>query len=316
MQQQQQYYAEIPCTARVKKTGKPCQNKAYVLKDDRPYCNIHGKGGDPLPKNPHRKEDEKKRREAEKAEIKTAQLENQEMKRMGHVIVTKLPMMKKAEDHVGYLKVFPNFKHQNNPDGFGCRSLSPKAMGPIIHPQPNLPIALNLENLHQFSKCFPDDVDEKGNPSDIFFEMQRAAFLDPKPHRHKPNATGNKPLYSVWRHKDGTLEKLSYVQSRQIYCHYYEQFACHNPDFRKLQEWRAAGMNLQICGYDGYPVTESLETHYLDGSRPFGHEMVLYSMLVIENPQDYPWKKHTTLDFLVEIPELASEFAENKHVAQ
>lgn len=291
------YYGEVPCSGRIKKSGKPCQNKAYVLKEGRPYCNIHGKAGDPLPKNPNQKADKKKRLEAEKAVIQAAQAENQEMKRPGSVIVTKLLMMKDPEDHEGYLKVFPNYKHQNRPGGFGCRSLSPKAMGPIVHPQPDLPTAYNLENFWQFSKCFPEDVDEKGEPLESFFETQRAAFLDPKPHRHKPTATGNKPLYSVWRHKDGSLEKFLYVPSRQIYCHYYEEFASKSPDFKQLQEWRAKGMNLQICGYDGYPVTQSLETHYLDGSRPFGHEMVLYTMLVTEKPEDYPWRKHTTIDF-------------------
>lgn len=41
--------------------------------------------------------------------------------------------------------------------------------------------------------------------------------------------------------------------------------------------------NLRICGYDAYEVKENMkieeyEECYLDISRPFGHELVLYTM--------------------------------------
>jgi len=29
--------------------------------------------------------------------------------------------------------------------------------------------------------------------------------------------------------------------------------------------------------------------HYLDKSKPFGHELVLYTMLVVSDSKDYPW---------------------------
>lgn len=44
-----------------------------------------------------------------------------------------------------------------------------------------------------------------------------------------------------------------------------------------------------ICGFDGYPVAESLYHHYLDTSMPFGHELVLYTMLVEADPKKFPW---------------------------
>ena len=60
-------------------------------------------------------------------------------------------MMKPPEHIDGYLKVFPNFKHQNRKDGFGCASLSPKALGPVSDGSRH---AKNIENFHQGAKIF------------------------------------------------------------------------------------------------------------------------------------------------------------------
>lgn len=62
--------------------------------------------------------------------------------------------------------------------------------------------------------------------------------------------------------------------------------------FKKLKKYIDNGLNIQILGYDGYPVEKSLYEHYLDESKPFGHELVLYSMLTVETPSDYPWNKY------------------------
>lgn len=210
--------------------------------------------------------------------------------------------MKQPEHIDGFLKVFPNFKHQNRDDGFGCKSLSPKDMGPIDHGQPSLPIALNLENFHQGNKVFPSEVDqtdEEKEPLESFFVTQREMYLDPIPHRHKKEAVGknkNIPVYSIWERKDHTLVKCSYFQSRQFYCTFYERIAPTLEDFKYLQNLLEKGYNLQICGYDGYEVTQSLEEHYKDISRPFGHELVLYTLLTAK-PEDYPWRKYKTEDF-------------------
>jgi hypothetical protein len=48
------------------------------------------------------------------------------------------------------------------------------------------------------------------------------------------------------------------------------------------------GYNLNIQGYDGYNVTNILG-HYYDISRPFGHELVLYTLLTEDDPLQYPW---------------------------
>lgn len=58
------------------------------------------------------------------------------------------------------------------------------------------------------------------------------------------------------------------------------------------------GYNLQIVGYDGRSMagTTPLQA-YLDASAPFGHELVLWTMLTVENKDNYPWRKHKTFEF-------------------
>lgn len=100
----------------------------------------------------------------------------------------------------------------------------------------------------------------------------------------------NQPSYAVHKTIDGVVERrFTYVQSRYFYCHFYEQLAKETVDFKKLQHYLDEGINLRIVGYDGYNVTKDLYTHYTDPTKAFGHELVLYSLLVIANPSDYPW---------------------------
>ena len=47
--------------------------------------------------------------------------------------------------------------------------------------------------------------------------------------------------------------------------------------------------NLNIVGYDGYKPLEDYMEMYLDTTKPFGHEMVLYTMLNEEDRTKYPW---------------------------
>lgn len=73
--------------------------------------------------------------------------------------------------------------------------------------------------------------------------------------------------------------------------------------FLMIKKMLTDGYNICICGYDAYdPVTSDnrhmniadiIEHAYLDASRPFGHELVIYTLLALE-PSAYPWTKYTT----------------------
>ena len=294
------YYASIPCSSIYKNGGK-CKNKAYYFFDNSYRCGVHSKKNEriELPKNPNKERDKLRDISEQYKIIEKFKQDNFSNGKIGNVICSKLRMMKEVENIDGYLKVFPNFKHQNRKDGFGCSSLSPKSIGPIYHGQPDLPPAKNLENFHQGNKVFLSEVDKDKNPTKKFYECQIEFYNDVDAHRHKFTSK-DKPLYSLWRRKNGDEVKMSYFESRQFYCAFYENIVKNLDDFKILQEKMNGGYNLQICGYDAYDVNTDIETCYKDTKKQFGHELVLYTMLVYPE-EEYPWKKYKTEEYLEEI---------------
>jgi hypothetical protein len=299
------YFGENICTATYKngsKKGESCANNAYYIQDNKILCGVHShiKKRQKLPKNPNadiiREKDLKQKQELveEKAE------ENRKNKQKGHVICSAIKMMKPPPHYDGYLKVFPNYKHQNRKDGFGCMKLSPKSLGPIKHGMPNLPIAKNLENYHQASKIFDGEIIDN-KITNVSFNIRKEIYNSDIPYRHKfehlklkkiiNNIGKNKniPLFSVYYDSKGKEHRYNYIQCRYFYCHYYEILAPLEKDFVYLKKLIDSGYNLQIIGYDAFDINQSLMEHYLDTSRPFGHELVLYTLLTVNNKQDYPW---------------------------
>lgn len=186
-----------------------------------------------------------------------------------------------------YLNVFPNYRHANRLDGYGCSTLSPMKLGPVVHGMPGLPNALNLENFWQQSKRFASETDDQFRANRI------KGFNDEVPHRHK--IQGVKPLYWSWIDKDGEEHKLNYLESRQIYCTWYARLVSTMPEFYHLKDLLANGTSLRIVGYDAWPIEDDVDSAYQDISKPFGHERVLYTMLVTQEVE-WPWVKNKTLD--------------------
>jgi hypothetical protein len=157
-------------------------------------------------------------------------------------------------------------------------------------------------------------VDAKtGDPLPEFYDRLAAGYADPTPHRHKFDRkfiqaqglkNANIPAYSVRRMPDGSERHYTYVESRYFYCRQYELLAPQSAEFKQLCDWRNNGMNLQIVGYDGYDVTDTLMNHYLDDTRPFGHELVLYTLLTVDDPFNYPWNRfrHQHPDLYDQVP--------------
>lgn len=301
-------YGEICCQATLVTKKTRCENKAYwkVILDDNVcyYCGVHSrKYAD-------------NREELKKDKVKTQQLKQEKMEiakkeaesakanngtKRGKVMVSKFQMMYAPEHVPGFVKVFPNYRHGNRKDGLGMPKLSPKSMGPIDHGQPGLPQAKNLENFHQGNKVFSTEVDEKGNPSKEFYQTQLEMYESEMPQRHKDRALDSKgkrinaPLFSLWRDKDGVEHRLSYFDSRELYCKYYERIAKTTDEYKKLMDMLKDGYNIQIIGYDGYDVGKrTISECYKDVSRPFGHELVLYAMLALPEKQ-WPWRREAGL---------------------
>ena len=279
------YYGESNCIA-IKNDGKQCNNKSYYVGQK---CGVHEKiNRIELPKNPNAHLNKIQNIERRKEIQKEYSLLNFKESKKGNIILTKFKMMKEPEHMDGYLSIFPNYKHGNRIDGLGLPSLSPKSIGPIL-----VLGAQNLENLHQGNKVFKEEINVDGTIKDIFYARQKEMYMDKIPWRHKfdkfkeMHKYGNIPEFSLFRDI-----KLSYFESRQVYCNYYEYYVKRSKDFIMLQELINNGTNINIIGYDAYPITKSLDECYKDTSRPFGHELVLYSMLKNERI----WEKYTYLD--------------------
>ncbi len=250
------YSGEALCGA----IGKGCTRKAYYARKGVLLCGNHSRSieREALPKLPKNIVDKRRKDKTERENIviENNAKENRERKHYGNIVLSRLAMMKNPGDIEGYRKVFPNYKHQNRKDGFGCSSLSPMKLGPVEHGQPDLPPAKNIENFHQGTKCFKEELGKDGFPSPLYYENRNRFYEDEVPHRHKYKGTQkNKdiPEYFYWIDKDGMGHPLSYIKSRQFYCNFYERLASKQNDFGTLLEMYKNGVNLQICGYDAYP---------------------------------------------------------------
>nr|QBK84865.1 MAG: uncharacterized protein LCDPAC02_00640 [Pithovirus LCDPAC02] len=423
------YYGSIKCQALYKSgknKGKQCKNNAYwedidsTNIDKKYFCGVHlKKNRKKLSKDPNA--GRKKQEEINKifSDSEKVAEENRENGVKGELIVRKMFMMKKINYEmdnsvITHLPVFPNNRHQNRKDGFGCCSLSPMKLGPVLYSRQiylggkieTLNDSKNIENFHQGSKIFEHEIgydcedddyeyytlNEIDNyklsedfmfvfidnikhqlvySPDTIFDMN-GFYQDDVPHRHKyskkelkqisKSGNINIPLFSLFFDINGKEVRLSYLQCRYIYCHWYEKLVLgfedkykvelydgknfykdevtdiyeKNDDFIELQEKLENGYNLCIYGFDGRPVRSSYEKSssedfvdgypvdnsegtddfysvdnsegtddgrtidnleenldiyecYLDISKPFGHELVLYSLLTIKNSKDYPW---------------------------
>uniref|UniRef100_A0A6C0J4E0 Uncharacterized protein n=1 Tax=viral metagenome TaxID=1070528 RepID=A0A6C0J4E0_9ZZZZ len=204
-------------------------------------------------------------------------------------------MIKNPKYIVGYLNVFPNYRHNARKDGYGCSELSPKSLGPIEHNMPGLPTALNLENFHQYAKFWSFEIDINDMPTEQTLHHRIKGYQSKIPARHKHSndilskyGNVNAPKYSLYYRSDGTPLKYSYLECRYFYCHYYELLATETKSYKELLHKIKQGYNLNIVGYDGYPPSGHIEM-YLDISKPYGHEMVLYALLTIPETCSYPW---------------------------
>ena len=302
------YHGQTNCQHCSDTGGNQCIRPAYFELDGWALCGHHAdiNHRKPLPRDRGVKRRKLEGLAQHHQTVETVCVDNQAAGLVGNVACQKMAMMREVVMQPGYLHVYPNNKHQGRQDGLGCAALSPMRLGPVHHRQPGLPAARNIENMHQFSKVWPCEVDSDGAPSHAWRKKRLAGYLDPEPHRHKFSAremtkqraavggkNRNAPLYAVYQTLQGGEERrFSYRESRYFYCKAYEALATQTDDFRRLQELRAQGTNLLICGYDAYPVTQSLYDHYCDESRAFGHELVLYTLLSMADSALYPWNMY------------------------
>jgi hypothetical protein len=333
-------YGEQSCEGIVKKTQTRCNNGGYYKQDDKIFCGVHLNKKLPYSelRKPTAEEKKKFIADTNSEHMKTVemvQLRNISQNKLGEVRLRRIVARKKPILSDGWQAVFPNFYSsicQNR--GIILPTLSPMFnRGRINHGQPNLPYAQNIENLWQSARVFTCELDEKGNPGRLFYTNRLKFLNDMVPHRRKYIQTPeNKIEYLVWTKQDGTEIRLSYVESRFLYCYFLSTAIKQNPDeIYFLFHLRREGINIEIQGPDALPLIDeekqnfkdSLQLEYLAPRRfvkgnvnssnfeldlnnnkssenkaigsPFGHEKVILSMFLLEE-KEWPWLKHICVD--------------------
>lgn len=302
------YYGTRQCDG-VLRDGERCKNKSYFgvlprTKEDpskKMYvCGVHvrtHRNSSILPSmSIAQKEMAQASANAERNDlIDVARNLNIQKKQRGYVAVSKFRLMKDAPHIRGALSVFPNYRHGDRTDGYGAAQLSPMNLGPINHGSDILPPSKTLENYHQFAKVFRGQ-EKNGIVTEAYMKERREAYDDPVGHRHQPSAVpdenGNRniSLYAVHFKKDGTPQRFTYLESRWFYCYWYERLVKQTDEYKHLVSLINGGTNINIIGYDGYDVTDkNLWEMYNDISKPFGHELVLYALLVATT---MPWTRY------------------------
>lgn len=277
-----------------------CGNVAYYWRESAAQCGncTRNKSREKLARNPQAADVRAEKMRAHMATVEAARTPGN-----GQVRVQRMLMMRSPPQEDGWLLVFPNFKHGGRTDGLGMPQLSPKSLGPIEHGQPGLPVARNLENFHQFAKFWHMDVGADEMPTQQALEERRQAYESDVPARHRhPReelarlGNPNQPLFSLYYATDGSPRKYNYLQCRYFYCHFYQRLVVLTPQYSDLRRRLSDGYHLTLVGYDGRPVeptAEALWEAYLYTERPFGHELVLFSMLVLgDETERYPWNRY------------------------
>lgn len=296
------FYGQLTCQT----TGKTCKNKAYWNVNEKYLCGVHSKRHAPsrvqLPKESASAVRERCLESYRKhnATVKTASDKNKVEGKRGQVVLYRMHMRKAVGLVPGFLNVFPNRRHGSRTDGLGLSNLSPMTLGPIEHGQPGLPAARNLENLHQLAcKCYPCEWDEeKKRPKPEFYESRLKGLLQEEPMRRRFTSK-DKPVCSIWVDPRGKEHQLSYAETKPVYCHFYVLAVEFEEQFIQLKEMVENGVNVRLCGYDAIPIPASsggndrggdLISAFKDPRTPFGHERVLYTMLVEPDRNKWPWE--------------------------
>lgn len=142
-------------------------------------------------------------------------------------------------------------------------------------------MARRFENLWQFSKVYPDQIDADGEPSTSWFEWRHRGFTSDHAVRY-PKGKGAIPLYSFW---NGS--RLGYIDARkQIYAPVYAELVQSTLGFSQLKEqleWATAyNRELILLDYDAYDHTKlgmSLVDVINNPDRKMGHAFVLLMIL-------------------------------------
>jgi hypothetical protein len=157
--------------------------------------------------------------------------------------------------------------------------LSPFNLGPV---EVDGMIAMNVENLWQFSKVYPGH-EFLGEPSKEWYAWRDRGFASRWAQRY-PMGKGKKPLYSFWRG-----QKLDYITARkEIYVPAYASCVVKTESFRKIFMSYREGETIVLRDFDGYDhraLGISLKDVINNPNRSMGHAFVIVMILEDKLPE-------------------------------
>lgn len=151
--------------------------------------------------------------------------------------------------------------------------LSPVYLGPIQVEQDL--VASSLDNLWHYSQVFKEDLyQDQIRPE--WFHNWRYGFESPI---GKPSSKRRHEKPEFWYWKGARLSEIE--ARREIYCKLYAEYVVKLDIYADLKVMLKQGFNIQLFGYDAYDLEDKDPKECLhDLSRPFGHEFILYGLLV------------------------------------
>ena len=155
------------------------------------------------------------------------------------------------------------------------KGFSPFTLGPVALYDDY--VAKNVENAWQFSKVYPEHVNEKQEPTKAYFDWAKKGWEDSYAHRY-PMGKGKAPLFSYWKG-----EKLDYIAARKrIYAPLYAKAVVNTPAFYRLLTMYEEGDEFALVDFDGYDYLSlgmTLKEVIDEPKRKMGHAFVLAMLL-------------------------------------
>ncbi len=189
------------------------------------------------------------------------------------------------------------------------QDLSPMVLGPVHDENKDL-YAENIEDGWQCSKVWPSHIGVHDKDGDKWLpnweEWSKRGRFSKEARRHrrpkqdakvKVHSNPNIPLFSYYMKK-----RLTYKKARErMYMSWYKTLVVKTDAYKDLKARLDAGINLLLVEYDGLDRTNPLENKDLDekmlinllddDTKPFGHGLVLASVLLDLPVWEYDSKK-------------------------
>lgn len=159
------------------------------------------------------------------------------------------------------------------------RSVSPFYLGPV-ECYDGL-TAKNMENAWQYSKVYPEDIDEEGHPTASYFKWRDYGFNRTFADRY-PKGKGAIPCYSYWKTQKG-YEHLGYIDARKkIYIPLYATAVYSTPGFKRITEMMEDGRKIALADFDGYDNIKlgmSIQDVVNCETKKMGHAFIIKMLL-------------------------------------